>query len=103
MCHSTQHFRRECPRGDVSGRGQSSMQLAQTDSCMQHVDWETLLTEPADNPAAAVNFMAAGYLRASMSFENCADELFEEMHVGHNEINLADWLGMPIAGQPAPI
>eukprot|EP00959_Pyramimonas_sp_CCMP1952_P298000 6233754-Pyramimonas_sp.AAC.1 len=47
--------------------------------------------------------MAARYLSASMSFENYSDELFEEMHVGHDELNLADRLGMPIAGQPAHV
>eukprot|EP00959_Pyramimonas_sp_CCMP1952_P288748 6038566-Pyramimonas_sp.AAC.1 len=31
ICHITQHFRRECPRGDGGGRG-PSMHLAQTDS-----------------------------------------------------------------------
>eukprot|EP00959_Pyramimonas_sp_CCMP1952_P039828 832745-Pyramimonas_sp.AAC.1 len=47
--------------------------------------------------------MAARYWSANMSLENSAGELFEELLTGHNEINLANWLGMPIAGQPADI
>eukprot|EP00959_Pyramimonas_sp_CCMP1952_P396029 8297847-Pyramimonas_sp.AAC.1 len=47
--------------------------------------------------------MAASYLRASMSLQNYADELFEEIYVGHGEINPADWLGIPIAGRFAHI
>eukprot|EP00959_Pyramimonas_sp_CCMP1952_P438802 9186623-Pyramimonas_sp.AAC.1 len=43
--------------------------------------------------------MAARYLNVSMSLENCAAELLEDIFTGHNGINLADWLGMPIAGQ----
>eukprot|EP00959_Pyramimonas_sp_CCMP1952_P157816 3299933-Pyramimonas_sp.AAC.1 len=31
ICHSTQHFRRECPQGDGRGR-RPSIYLAQTDS-----------------------------------------------------------------------
>eukprot|EP00959_Pyramimonas_sp_CCMP1952_P197655 4133750-Pyramimonas_sp.AAC.1 len=69
--HSTQQFRRECPRGDGRGRG-PSIHLAQTDSDMQCVDWE--------------------YLCASMNLDNCADELFEEVFTGHNDIDLAEWL-----------
>eukprot|EP00959_Pyramimonas_sp_CCMP1952_P230140 4811681-Pyramimonas_sp.AAC.1 len=38
-----------------------------------------------------------------MSLENYADGLFEEVFAGHNDIDLADWLGMPIAGRPADI
>eukprot|EP00959_Pyramimonas_sp_CCMP1952_P065112 1359402-Pyramimonas_sp.AAC.1 len=38
-----------------------------------------------------------------MSLERYADELFEEIYAGHYEINLADWMGTPIAGQPAQI
>eukprot|EP00959_Pyramimonas_sp_CCMP1952_P315602 6605550-Pyramimonas_sp.AAC.1 len=102
ICHSTQHFRRECPQGDGRGRG-LSMLLAQTDSDMQYVDWESLLADPADSLVAVMNFMAARYLSASVSFENCASELFEEVFIGHNGIDLADWLGIPIAGQPADI
>eukprot|EP00959_Pyramimonas_sp_CCMP1952_P067132 1401482-Pyramimonas_sp.AAC.1 len=64
ICHSTQHFRRECPRGDGGGRG-PSMHLTQTDSDKQ-------------------------YLSASMSLDNYAGELFEEIYIGHSEINLAD-------------
>eukprot|EP00959_Pyramimonas_sp_CCMP1952_P089190 1865940-Pyramimonas_sp.AAC.1 len=45
--------------------GLSSINLAQADSDMQHVNWETLLAAPADNPAAAVNFTAAWHLSAS--------------------------------------
>eukprot|EP00959_Pyramimonas_sp_CCMP1952_P070849 1479676-Pyramimonas_sp.AAC.1 len=47
ICHSTQHFRRECPRSDGRGRGPST-HWAQTDSDIQYVDWETLLADPAD-------------------------------------------------------
>eukprot|EP00959_Pyramimonas_sp_CCMP1952_P004811 100950-Pyramimonas_sp.AAC.1 len=47
--------------------------------------------------------MAARYLSASMSLENYADGLFEEAFTGHNDNDLADWLGMPIAGQRADI
>eukprot|EP00959_Pyramimonas_sp_CCMP1952_P257847 5388590-Pyramimonas_sp.AAC.1 len=47
--------------------------------------------------------MAARYRSSSMTLENCADELFEEVLTGHNDIDLAEWLGMPIAGQPADI
>eukprot|EP00959_Pyramimonas_sp_CCMP1952_P338839 7096060-Pyramimonas_sp.AAC.1 len=71
---------------------------------MQYVDWETPLAGPADAPAAAVHFTAARHLRFSMYLERCAGELFEEVCVGHDGANLADWLGMPIAGQqPAHI
>eukprot|EP00959_Pyramimonas_sp_CCMP1952_P076041 1589112-Pyramimonas_sp.AAC.1 len=38
ICHSTQHFRRECPQSDGRGRG-PSMHMARTDSDMQYVDW----------------------------------------------------------------
>eukprot|EP00959_Pyramimonas_sp_CCMP1952_P040316 843282-Pyramimonas_sp.AAC.1 len=38
-----------------------------------------------------------------MSLENYADGLFEEVFTGHNDIDLADWLGMPIAGQAADV
>eukprot|EP00959_Pyramimonas_sp_CCMP1952_P016258 344179-Pyramimonas_sp.AAC.1 len=102
VCHSMQHFRRQCPQGDGRGRG-PSMHLAQTDSDIQYVDWESLLADPADSPAAVVNSMAARYLSASMSLENYADELFEEVFAGHSEIDLADWLGIPIAGHTADI
>eukprot|EP00959_Pyramimonas_sp_CCMP1952_P446774 9354970-Pyramimonas_sp.AAC.1 len=37
ICHSAEHFRRECPQGDVRGRG-PSIDLAQTDPDMQCVD-----------------------------------------------------------------
>eukprot|EP00959_Pyramimonas_sp_CCMP1952_P043281 905723-Pyramimonas_sp.AAC.1 len=47
--------------------------------------------------------MAARYLSASTSLENYADELFEKIFIGHSEIDLADWLGIPIAGQTADI
>eukprot|EP00959_Pyramimonas_sp_CCMP1952_P216719 4532200-Pyramimonas_sp.AAC.1 len=47
--------------------------------------------------------MAARYLSASLSLENSADELFEEVFTCHSDIDLADWLGIPIAGQPADI
>eukprot|EP00959_Pyramimonas_sp_CCMP1952_P106163 2219648-Pyramimonas_sp.AAC.1 len=66
ICRSTQHVRRECPWGDGGGRG-PSMNLAQTDSATQYVDWETPLADPAHNPTPAVNFMAARYLSASRS------------------------------------
>eukprot|EP00959_Pyramimonas_sp_CCMP1952_P053259 1114007-Pyramimonas_sp.AAC.1 len=62
ICHSTQHFHRECPQGDGRGRG-PSVHLAQTDSDMQYVDWGSLLADPADSSAAVVNFMAARYLK----------------------------------------
>eukprot|EP00959_Pyramimonas_sp_CCMP1952_P102417 2142373-Pyramimonas_sp.AAC.1 len=70
---------------------------------MQHVGWETLLADPADSSVAVVNFVTARYLCASMSLDNYAGELFGEIFSGHNEIDLANWLGMPIAGQPADI
>eukprot|EP00959_Pyramimonas_sp_CCMP1952_P195312 4083882-Pyramimonas_sp.AAC.1 len=38
-----------------------------------------------------------------MNLENYSDELFEEVFTGHNDIDLAEWLGIPIAGQPADI
>eukprot|EP00959_Pyramimonas_sp_CCMP1952_P109201 2283917-Pyramimonas_sp.AAC.1 len=100
VCHSTQHFRRECPQGDGRGRGQS-MHLAQIDSDIQYVDWGSHLADPADSSVAVVNFMVARYLSACMSLENYVDGLLEEVFTGHNDIDLADWLGMPIAGQPA--
>eukprot|EP00959_Pyramimonas_sp_CCMP1952_P196969 4118417-Pyramimonas_sp.AAC.1 len=84
ICRSTQHSRRECPKGDGRGRG-PSMHLAQDDSDMQYADWETLLADLADNPTAAANFMVARHLSASISLERCADELFEEIYVGHGE------------------
>eukprot|EP00959_Pyramimonas_sp_CCMP1952_P070701 1476071-Pyramimonas_sp.AAC.1 len=77
-CHSTQHFRREFPQGDGGGGRGPSMHLAQTKSGMQYVYWESLVADPADSSAAVVNIMAARHLGASMSLENCADELFEE-------------------------
>eukprot|EP00959_Pyramimonas_sp_CCMP1952_P428065 8965140-Pyramimonas_sp.AAC.1 len=52
--------RRECYQGDGGGRS-PSMHLAQTDSDMQSVDWESLLADPADSSVAAFNFMAARY------------------------------------------
>eukprot|EP00959_Pyramimonas_sp_CCMP1952_P368698 7723003-Pyramimonas_sp.AAC.1 len=58
ICHSTQHFRRECPQGDGRGRG-PSMHLAQTDSDVEYVDWESLLADSADSSATIVHFMAA--------------------------------------------
>eukprot|EP00959_Pyramimonas_sp_CCMP1952_P197694 4134579-Pyramimonas_sp.AAC.1 len=39
ICHSTQHFRRECPQGDGGGRGPST-HLVQADSDIQYVDSE---------------------------------------------------------------
>eukprot|EP00959_Pyramimonas_sp_CCMP1952_P423318 8867334-Pyramimonas_sp.AAC.1 len=67
------------------------MHSAQTDSDIQYVDWETLVADPADGPVAVVTyFVAARYLSAGVSAENFADELFEEIFTGHNEINLAD-------------
>eukprot|EP00959_Pyramimonas_sp_CCMP1952_P160000 3346659-Pyramimonas_sp.AAC.1 len=68
---------------------------------MQYVDRGSLLADPADSSATVVHFMAARYLRASMALENYADELFEEVFAGHDDIDLAEWLGVPIAGQPA--
>eukprot|EP00959_Pyramimonas_sp_CCMP1952_P382269 8010330-Pyramimonas_sp.AAC.1 len=60
VCHRTQHHRRECPQGDGRGSGRGpSMHLVQTDSDIQYVDWGSLLADPADSSAAAVNFMAA--------------------------------------------
>eukprot|EP00959_Pyramimonas_sp_CCMP1952_P451887 9461348-Pyramimonas_sp.AAC.1 len=47
--------------------------------------------------------MAAGHLNASMALENYADELFEEVFPGHDDIDMAEWLGAPIAGQPEDI
>eukprot|EP00959_Pyramimonas_sp_CCMP1952_P287949 6021682-Pyramimonas_sp.AAC.1 len=38
-----------------------------------------------------------------MTFENYADELFEEVIAGRSDIDLAEWLAAPIAGQPADI
>eukprot|EP00959_Pyramimonas_sp_CCMP1952_P273669 5720302-Pyramimonas_sp.AAC.1 len=38
-----------------------------------------------------------------MTLENYADELFEEVLTGHNDTDLAEWLGVPIAGQRADI
>eukprot|EP00959_Pyramimonas_sp_CCMP1952_P330293 6915896-Pyramimonas_sp.AAC.2 len=38
-----------------------------------------------------------------MSLEIDANELYEEISTGHDEIDLADWLGIPIAGQPADV
>eukprot|EP00959_Pyramimonas_sp_CCMP1952_P201169 4207135-Pyramimonas_sp.AAC.1 len=38
-----------------------------------------------------------------MSLENYADELFEDIFTGHNEIDLAGRQDIPIAGQPADI
>eukprot|EP00959_Pyramimonas_sp_CCMP1952_P199193 4166429-Pyramimonas_sp.AAC.1 len=38
-----------------------------------------------------------------MALENYADELFEEVFTGHSDIDLAEWSGAPIAGQPADI
>eukprot|EP00959_Pyramimonas_sp_CCMP1952_P385658 8082025-Pyramimonas_sp.AAC.1 len=70
---------------------------------MQYVDCESLLADFADSSVAVVNFMAARYLSASVSLENCADELFEEILTGRSGIDLAGWLGSPIAGQPADI
>eukprot|EP00959_Pyramimonas_sp_CCMP1952_P002984 61869-Pyramimonas_sp.AAC.1 len=102
ICHNTHHFRRECPRGDGRGRG-PSMHLAQTDSDMQFVDWETRLTDPADRSVANVNFMAAKFWSAGISLENYADEAFEEIFAGHSESDLAGWLGMPVAGRPSDI
>eukprot|EP00959_Pyramimonas_sp_CCMP1952_P446575 9350440-Pyramimonas_sp.AAC.1 len=52
ICHSAQHFRRECPRGDGKGRG-PSMHLALTDSDMQYVEWGSLLADPADVSATS--------------------------------------------------
>eukprot|EP00959_Pyramimonas_sp_CCMP1952_P444425 9304949-Pyramimonas_sp.AAC.1 len=69
----------------------------------QRADWESLLADHADCSVAAVNLMAARYACASMSLENYIDALFEEIFTGHSEIDLADWLGIPIAGQPADI
>eukprot|EP00959_Pyramimonas_sp_CCMP1952_P131621 2752074-Pyramimonas_sp.AAC.1 len=47
--------------------------------------------------------MAARYLSASMSLESYADGLFEVAFAGRDGIDLADWLGAPIAGQPADV
>eukprot|EP00959_Pyramimonas_sp_CCMP1952_P163895 3426638-Pyramimonas_sp.AAC.1 len=71
ICHRTQHFRRECPQGDGRGRG-PSIHLAQTDSDVQYVGWE--------------------YFSASVTLENYADELFEEVFTGHGDVDLAEWL-----------
>eukprot|EP00959_Pyramimonas_sp_CCMP1952_P331074 6932927-Pyramimonas_sp.AAC.1 len=100
ICHSTQYFRRECPRGDGRGRGPST-HLAQTDSDMQYVDWGSLLAGPADSSATVADFMVAGYLSASTTLENCADELFDGVFTSHDDIDSAEWLGIPVAGQPA--
>eukprot|EP00959_Pyramimonas_sp_CCMP1952_P101610 2125810-Pyramimonas_sp.AAC.1 len=70
---------------------------------MQHVDWESLLTDPAGGSATVIHFMAARHLNASMALESEADELFEELFAGHGDVDLAEWLGVPIAGQPADI
>eukprot|EP00959_Pyramimonas_sp_CCMP1952_P444611 9309255-Pyramimonas_sp.AAC.1 len=58
ISHSTQHFRRERLQGDGRGRG-PLMHMARTDSGMQHVDWESLLVDPADSSVAVVSCMAA--------------------------------------------
>eukprot|EP00959_Pyramimonas_sp_CCMP1952_P428284 8970453-Pyramimonas_sp.AAC.1 len=47
--------------------------------------------------------MAARYLSADMALANYADELFEEVFAGHDDVDLAEWLGVPIAGQPADV
>eukprot|EP00959_Pyramimonas_sp_CCMP1952_P306172 6407607-Pyramimonas_sp.AAC.1 len=74
------------------------MHLAQTDSDMQCVVWESLLADPADISVAALNFTAAMHLSANAHLESFADELFEEIFIGHNEIDLADWLACPSRG-----
>eukprot|EP00959_Pyramimonas_sp_CCMP1952_P038049 796240-Pyramimonas_sp.AAC.1 len=102
ICHITQHFRRECPQGDGRGRG-PSIHLVQTDSDIQHVDRESFLADPADGSATIVHFRAARYLSASVALENYAGELFEEVLAGHDDIEMAEWLGMPIAGPSADI
>eukprot|EP00959_Pyramimonas_sp_CCMP1952_P169801 3547657-Pyramimonas_sp.AAC.1 len=63
------------------------MHLDQTASDTLYVGLATILADPADS-SVAVNY---------------ADELFEEIFTGHNEIDQADWLGIPIAGQPSDI
>eukprot|EP00959_Pyramimonas_sp_CCMP1952_P336872 7054014-Pyramimonas_sp.AAC.1 len=47
--------------------------------------------------------MAARDLRASMNLEDYADDLFEEVFTGRGDIDLAEWLGIPTAGQPTEI
>eukprot|EP00959_Pyramimonas_sp_CCMP1952_P054781 1144768-Pyramimonas_sp.AAC.1 len=68
---------------------------------MQYVDWESLLADPAGGSTTFVHFVAAGYLSGSVALDNYADELFEEVFTGHNDIDMAEWLSVPIAGQPA--
>eukprot|EP00959_Pyramimonas_sp_CCMP1952_P173656 3628792-Pyramimonas_sp.AAC.1 len=55
------YFRRECPQGDGRGRG-PSIHLAQTDSDIQYVDWESFVADPADGSATIVPFVAARHL-----------------------------------------
>eukprot|EP00959_Pyramimonas_sp_CCMP1952_P284512 5947713-Pyramimonas_sp.AAC.1 len=70
---------------------------------MQCVDWGETSGRFADGSATVFYFMAARHLCASMNLENYADELFEEVFAGHGDIDLAEWPGLPIAGQPADI
>eukprot|EP00959_Pyramimonas_sp_CCMP1952_P093714 1960985-Pyramimonas_sp.AAC.1 len=88
ICRSAQHFRRECPRGDGRGRG-PSIHRAQTDSDIQHVDWESLIVDFADGSATIVHSMAVRYLRASIALDSYADVLFKEVFTGHSDIDLA--------------
>ena len=82
ICGSTQHFRRECPKGDGKGRGSPSAHLAQTDDEVQYVDLEAFYAADATSP---VYFMAVQYMNAAGLLTTYAEDLFEAIYTDGDE------------------
>eukprot|EP00959_Pyramimonas_sp_CCMP1952_P233670 4883462-Pyramimonas_sp.AAC.1 len=76
ICHSAQHFRRECPRGDGRGRVRQYIWVERIPTYSTSIGsrfWPTLLTA---QPQSFISWLPG--ICASMNLENYADELFEE-------------------------
>ena len=73
ICGSTQHFRRECPKGDGKGRSPSA-HLAQTSDEVEYVDLESFF---ASDTTTSVYFMAMRYMNAAGFLTEYTEELFE--------------------------
>ena len=100
ICGSTQHFRRECPKGDGKGRAPSA-HLAQTSDDVEYVDLESFLASETASPSP-VYFMAMQYMDAAGFLTDYTEELYEAIFPDGDENDLEEWIGLPpYAGQPA--
>ena len=97
ICGSTQHFRRECPKGD--GKGRPSAHLAQESDDVEYVDLESFFASDNTSP---VYFMTMQYMNAAGVLTDYAEDLFEGIYPDGDENDFEGWIGLPPdAGQPA--